>query len=117
MRIFAILDKMSLFNKLVVDKKTGSPDEFAKRLGISRTAIYDIISELRSYGVIVKYSRTLNTFYYDNYVSLEVSFKVKHFDCGYSELNYCEMKKVSGGEKIIASVLFSGRKDTIFAIQ
>ena len=116
MRLFDVLNKMSLFNKLVQDRRTGPPSVFAKRLGVSRTTLYDIIDELNSYNVDVKYSRKLKTFYYNNSLSLDVSFKVKHFDNCCLELDYLEMKKVSGGEKIIASVLFGGRKDSIFVL-
>jgi predicted transcriptional regulator len=111
MKVFDFLDKMSVFNQLVEQERTGTPSEFAKRLGISRSTLYEIIDELRSRGVEVCYSRTNLTFYYKNPVSLEVRLAVRCID----EMDASEAKKISGGCNIFSSVLFFGRRDINFA--
>ena len=63
MKIIDALNKLSLFNKLVEQESTGTPSEFAERLGISRTSLYDLIDELKSYNVNIVYSRKRKTFY------------------------------------------------------
>jgi predicted transcriptional regulator len=110
MKAFDFLEKMSVFNRLVEQECTGKPEEFAARLGISRSTLYDIIDELRSRDVEVGYSRTGSTFYYKNSVSLEVRLTVKRLE----EISVGEAKKITGGCKIFASVLFFGRKDFTF---
>jgi hypothetical protein len=110
MKIVDFLDKMRIFNQLVEQKCTGTPDELAGRLGISRSTLYDIINELRSRDVEVCYSRTNQSFYYKNPVSLEVHFSIK----GLREVDASEAKKITGGYKFFSSVLFFGRTDINF---
>ncbi|MDR3366614.1 MAG: hypothetical protein LBO71_06575 [Prevotellaceae bacterium] len=107
MKVFDFLEKMSVFNQLVERECTGTPEEFAERLGISRSTLYDIIDELRSRDVEVSYSRAGHTFYYKNPVTLEVRLAVKRLDED-------EAKKITGGCNFFSSVLFFGRKDFIF---
>ena len=110
MKLFEFFDKMKLFNRLVEQERTGTPDEFAKRLDISRSALYNVINDLRSREVVISYSRAKQTFYYENPVSLEIRFIINHLE----ELDQSEMKKIAGGMQKVYSVLFSGRKDFIF---
>jgi biotin operon repressor len=110
MKVFEFLDKMSVFNRLVEQERTGTPEEFAERLGISRSALYDLIDELRSRDVDVRYSRASHTFYYKSPVTLEVRLAVKHLD----KVSDSEAKKISGGYKIFSSVLFFGRNELTF---
>jgi len=51
---------------LIKQGKTGSPSDIAKKMRICRSQFYNIKEELEDYGAIIKYSRKLNTFYYDN---------------------------------------------------
>jgi biotin operon repressor len=113
MRLFDFLEKMQLFNTLIEQEHTGTPDEFARRLDVSRTTLYEIIGECRSRGVEIGYSRVKRAFYYKKPVSLEIRFDIKYIE----PLNGCEVKNVSGGCKIFPSVLFGGRKDAIFAFE
>jgi predicted transcriptional regulator len=110
MKTFDFLDKISIFNRLVEQKHTGTPKEFAERLGMGRSTLYEVIDELHSRDVDVKYSRKSRTYYYKNIVSMEVRLIVKRLD----ELDDDEAKKIAGGRKFFSSVLFFGRKDLIF---
>ena len=55
MKIFEYLDRIEMAHKLVSRQKTGTPEEFAKQLGVSRTSLYELIDELRSRGVPISY--------------------------------------------------------------
>ena len=48
MKVFEYLDRISLMHKLVSRQKTGTPEEFARQLGVSRTSLYELIDELRN---------------------------------------------------------------------
>jgi len=52
--------------QLVKQRRTGSPIEFAKKLRISRSQLYNVKEELEDYGAVIKYSRKQKTFYYEN---------------------------------------------------
>lgn len=110
MKIFNILDKMHIFNSLIDTQTTGTPAEFAQRLGISRSTLYDVIDDLRSRGVSVKYSRRFRSFIYESPVLLDIRFAITHLE----PLSGEDAKKITGGCKIIRSVLFSGRKECTF---
>ncbi len=43
-------------------KSTGSPDELACRLGISKRSVKRIVSEIREDGQMVRYSRLRKTY-------------------------------------------------------
>jgi len=53
-------------HQLIKHEKTGSPNDFAKKLHISRSQLYNIKEELEDYGAVIKYSRKMHTFYYCN---------------------------------------------------
>jgi len=66
MSTFEKLTRLVDVHQLIKQGKTGSPNDFAKKLRVSRSQFYNIKEELEDYGAIIKYSRKLNTFYYDN---------------------------------------------------
>jgi len=53
-------------HQLIKQEKTGSPTDFAKKLRMSRSQLYNIREELEDYGAIIKYSRKQKTFFYFN---------------------------------------------------
>ncbi|MCL2502110.1 MAG: helix-turn-helix domain-containing protein [Bacteroidales bacterium] len=98
-------------NKLIIREYTGSPHELARRLSISRSTLYEIIDELNSRGVEIKYSRNRGTFYYNNDMFLDIRFAIKPLE---SIDEPKELKHFSGGCNIFSSVLFLGRSSRIF---
>ena len=77
MRLFEYVDKLSIFDKLVRQERTGTPGELAERLSIGRSTLYEMIDELRSRGAEIKYSRPKGTFYYYNDVVLDIRLNIK----------------------------------------
>jgi hypothetical protein len=94
MSIFEMVEKMNLFNRLVEEECTGTPRQLAKRLGMSRSALYVLMDELHSRDVDVRYSRKWQTYYYANSVSLEVRFTIKRLDAPDDD---DEAKKITEG--------------------
>ena len=45
MKVFEYLDRISMMHKLVTRQKTGTPEEFARQMNISRTTLYELIDE------------------------------------------------------------------------
>jgi biotin operon repressor len=100
MKVFEYLDRISMMHKLVVRQKTGTPEEFACQLGISRTTLYELIDELRSRGAPIAYSKSAKTFFYRQPYDIAVT-------CSLRPLTYNEVKENSGGIKIFSKILFS----------
>jgi len=52
--------------KDILNRKKGTPDEFAKRYNISRRTLYYIFEEMKIRGADIKFSRINNCFYFNN---------------------------------------------------
>ncbi len=98
MKIFEYLERIERFGKLLKQRRTGTPNEFAGRLGISRTSMYEMIDELKSKGAPIVYSKSARTFYLDEPFEISVS-------CILRPISEDEEKKYSGGS-IFPRVLF-----------
>ena len=59
---------------------TGNPDTFAYKLGISRSSLYNLISEIQSYGINIEYSREHETYRYVYQDKVEISIKIYQKD-------------------------------------
>ena len=99
MKVFEYLDRISMMHKLVMRQRTGTPEEFARQLGVSRTSLYELIDELRSRGVPIAYSKSAKTFFYRQPYDITVT-------CSLRPLTYKEEKESSGGINIFPKILF-----------
>jgi biotin operon repressor len=72
------LERIQELDKLLKKRSTGTPETLAKRLGVSRSHLYNLISYLDDLGMQIKFSRRLNSFYYVNTQDkLEIAFSIK----------------------------------------
>ena len=85
--------------KLIRQKRTGTPDELAKRLSVSRATVYNIIDDLNSHGAEIRYCRTRCSFYCNNDMILDIPFGIE----GLTGIdNPEELRKISGGCKLFS---------------
>jgi biotin operon repressor len=99
MKVFEYLDRISMMHKLVSGQRTGTPEELARSLGVSRTSLYDLIDELKSRGAPITYSKSAKTFFYSQPYDIAVT-------CSIKPLTITEAKENSGGLNISARILF-----------
>lgn len=99
MKVFEYLDRISMMHKLVSRQVTGTPDEFARRLGVSRTSLYELIDELRSRGAPITYSKSAKTFFYSQPYDIAVT-------CSLRPLTHTEEKENYGGTNLFSKILF-----------
>ena len=106
------LEKLAILTELISQKRTGTPEEVAERLHISRSALYLIIEELKSRGIDVKYSRSRCTFYYNNDVLIDIQISIKSL----KEIDDPdELKDITGGCNIFMGQLNFLGSNCIFA--
>lgn len=98
MKVFHYLERIEKIHDMVTQENTGNPDEFASRLGISRTRLYEIMDDLKLEGAPISYSKTSRTFYYEEPFHISVSMELR-------TLNSVE-EKTSAGGKIFQSTFF-----------
>jgi len=94
--------KIVTVQKLTRQERTGTPDQLAKRLSVSRATLYRMIDELKSYGSEIKFCRTRNSFYYSGDKVTDIHFRIDSF----AEMTEEELRNISGGTKIFSLFLF-----------
>lgn len=68
--------RINKLHQLIAARNTGTPDEFASSMQLSRRHLYNLLDELRSMGAHISYSRANHTFYYENAFHIEVTIKI-----------------------------------------
>jgi predicted DNA-binding transcriptional regulator YafY len=64
----ATLKRLILIDKLISLEETGTPQELADRLKLSKSQLHNIIKELKSCGVPIAYNKGNQSYYYtDNF--------------------------------------------------
>lgn len=81
---------------LVQRKATGSPEELAERLEVSRRTVYNLIDLLRNQGAEIDYCRERGSFYYVQPV--KICFRLFSVDG--------EADAIRGGRKFFTDYLF-----------
>ncbi len=57
--------------------QTGTPAEFAEVLGISQSHLFRLLHILEQYGMDIRYSRSLKTYFYGNDNELTIHYSLK----------------------------------------
>jgi len=91
MNVFSKLHKLQRLHSLIKEQKIGSSFELSNLLEISRSSLYILIDELKSFDCQIHYSRKRQTFYYKSEVELTVKWKVTPID------EISELRKFNGG--------------------
>lgn len=111
MDLIKSIERIVQLHNLVKTESTGTPENLARRLGISRATLYRIMEELKSYNAPIEYSRIKRSFYYSKMFEFELNCTLHIID------EETELKKIIGGYDIFSSFLYLRRKDCIFAIE
>jgi DNA-binding transcriptional regulator LsrR (DeoR family) len=67
-------------DRLIRLETTGTPNEFAAKLGISRASLFRLLEELKNIEVPVKYCYKYKTYYYEYPVKIQFSYQVLKLD-------------------------------------
>jgi len=80
MNIFEKIEKINNLHRLIKNECTGNPLELAKRLGVSRSTLYNIIEELKLIEAPISYSRRRETFFYTKDFDLDINWSASLLD-------------------------------------
>lgn len=100
MRFFEKLQVIERVDALIKRKGTGSARELGNRLGLSKTAVYEIIGVMRTMGAEIEYCTHRRTYYYTEEKVLAVGFVDK--------------SKINGGKSSLS--VFCGQVDLKFEL-
>lgn len=68
------LNLLLRLDQYIHQKGTGSPPEFARKLGISERSLYEYLKVLKDLGAPIKWSRQERSYYYTAEGQFRVSF-------------------------------------------
>lgn len=77
MKFISILRRIEKMDKLISQRKTGTPMEFARLLQISRSQLYNHIEMLRDYGAPIIYNKDSKSFQYEREFKISVDFSIQ----------------------------------------
>ncbi|MCC5936684.1 MAG: HTH domain-containing protein [Lunatimonas sp.] len=70
------IERFQLLSKLIKEERTGSPDELASRLGVSRAKLYLMLDELKDEGAKIRYSKRINSFVFENCDGISIGVSI-----------------------------------------
>lgn len=91
MKTLQQLFRYEKLHNLIEGEHTGTPEELAEKLKISRRTLYEMLNYLKDIGAAIRYSRVLTTFFYTK------KFQIK-IDVSVVVLSDEEERKVFGGQ-------------------
>ena len=92
------IELIERIDQLIRLKATGTPNNFARRLGISDSSLYRLIDTLKEMGAPIEFSVISQSYIYSNEVNFMCGFFLK-------ELSYHEIQKVNGGFQNLAHIV------------
>ncbi len=93
MKAFEQLERLKKMNVLIQNKCTGTPEEFAKKLCICQSHLYNLIDELKIIGAPIKYSRARQTYYYTSEFEIILQYSL-------CIIKRDQLKQIFGGKLI-----------------
>ena len=73
MSIIEKIQKLERLHLAIKQEISGTPEDIAKRINISRACLYIYIEELKNLGAEIEYSRNSHCFFYKNNFSFKIS--------------------------------------------
>lgn len=70
------LEAMKRVDALIRRKATGSPDELAAKLDISRRCLYDLINQMKALDAPIEYNSQRKSYYYYKACDLKLGFLI-----------------------------------------
>lgn len=80
MNTFIKIDRMQKLHHLILNYSTGTPQELADKLSISRSSLYNLLDELKSFDLPITYCKVRQTFYYTKQVEFNLQCSIKIID-------------------------------------
>lgn len=66
MSLIKYIERLQRMDSMIYMNSTGPPEEFAEKLGIRRSTLFQSLQEMKKLGVDIKYSFYRQSYYYAN---------------------------------------------------
>src|SRR5258708_39986835 len=97
MSLLKYIERLKRMDDLIRRKATGTPEEFAERLGVRKTILMEELRELKELGAEVCYNRIIQSYHYENDFVLKIG-----------SMNNLEQASVRGGQNFLSDFLQFG---------
>jgi hypothetical protein len=77
MKALQQLERIRQIIQLIKLERTGTPEEFASAMKISKRRLFDHLEIFRDLGVEIDYSKQRNTYYFSNGHELDLHYSLK----------------------------------------
>jgi len=64
MSLAKYIERLQRMDTLIAMKATGPPEEFAYKMKLSRSTLFETLQEMKGMGVNIRYSNIRETYYY-----------------------------------------------------
>lgn len=88
MKLLEQVERINRLHEMIKYRRTGTPQQLAKRLNLSTSMIYKLMEELKLKEVPIEYSRQLKTYYYSSQYMMNISLDFRLL--GDEEIRKCE---------------------------
>ncbi len=72
MSLLKYIERLKRMDDLIRRKATGTPDEFASRMGLGKSVLMEELHDLKKMGAVVTYCKTRQTYYYQQEFILKI---------------------------------------------
>ena len=103
MKLVEHFERTKKMNRMIHSGQTGTPAEFAEALGISQSHLFRLLHILEQYGMDVRYSRLMKTYFYGNDNELTIHYSLKL-------IANSKAKEIMGGMKLLTFFYHEGLK-------
>lgn len=80
MSLLKVIRRLEYANFLIRKKATGNLETFARKMNLSKSAVKDILYEMRTLGAKIKYNKRRNSYYYEEDGEFCISKFLKYGD-------------------------------------
>jgi predicted DNA-binding transcriptional regulator YafY len=91
-----ILNRLERLDYFIRIKATGTPQELASKLGLSRSSLYEYINVLKERGAVIHFCRKRHCFYYQEEGCFQFTFMKKEFTPEEKEKLTTDRRQVKG---------------------
>ena len=77
MSLAKYIERIKRIDALIFMKATGTPEEFAEKLGIKKSTLYQSLQEMRYMGVDIRYSCSRQSYYYADEHRIRISVETE----------------------------------------
>jgi biotin operon repressor len=93
MKLEHYLNKLEAIDQKIRLKASGSPEQFAASLGMSKASLHRYLDFLKDYGAPIIYDVRIKSYAYEYDVNIQFQFKIE-------PLSSVEERKIIGGESL-----------------